>query len=152
MTSTTSRAEQSRPRTLHRATDTVLLPAQLSARGFSAAAIAARVSARRWRRFGRALVLHNGPLRREEAQRASLLNCGPRAVLTSFTAAEVLGLDNWRRDDTHVLVPGGTRIRRVTQLSTRVHYTGDWSAVREARDAVQEPAAALVIAAGSFRA
>lgn len=71
--------------------------------------------------------------------------------MTSFTAAEVLGLTRWRRDDPHVLVPGGTKIRRVPQLSTRVHFASDWSKVASGRLGVHEPGAALVLAAGSFR-
>jgi hypothetical protein len=129
----------------------VLLPAKLRARGFGENAIRAQLRARRWRRFGRAILLHNGALSRAEALRAALLNCGPRAVLTSFTAVEVLGLTRWERDEPHVLVPAGTKIRRVPELDTRVHFTADWSQVTIARRGVQAAAPALVVAAGSFR-
>jgi hypothetical protein len=97
------------------------------------------------------MILHNGALRREEAIRAALLNCGPRAALTSFTAVEVLGLTRWRRDESHVLVPGGTKIRRVAQLSTHVHYVSDWSTVTFARPGVQAAEPALLVAASSSR-
>lgn len=147
----TASAQRSRPRSLYRAADTVLLPSQLDGRGFTPGAVAAQLHARRWRRIGRAVVLHNGPLNRPEIRRAVLLNSGPRALLTSFTAVEAAGLQRWERDETHVLVPAGTRVRRPANLSARVHYAGDWSRVTAARDGVQSPAQALVVAAGSFR-
>lgn len=72
-------ATRSLPRSLHHASETVLLPADLHARGFTNGAIRAQLDARRWRRLGRAFVLHNGALRRDEVLRAAMLNCGPRA-------------------------------------------------------------------------
>lgn len=95
-------------------------------------------------------MLHNGPLQRPEVRRAVLLNGGARAMLTSFTAVEVCGLRRWEREETHVLVPAGTRVRRPANLSVRVHYAGDWSRVAAERVGVQNPAQALIIAAGSF--
>lgn len=146
----TAAATRSRPRTLHRVEHTVATVADLQARGYTEAAIRAQIDARRWRRFGRAVLLHNGAVRRTEAQWLTLLNCGPRALLTAFTAVELLGLNGWQRDMTHVLVPGGTKIRRVPQLSAVVHYAANWSVVRSERDGVHAAAPALVVAAGSM--
>lgn len=146
----TAAARRSLPRTLHRVGDTVATTAQLHARGYTSSAIKAQLSARRWRRFGRAYLLHNGPMRRDEAQWLALGNCGPRAVFTAFTAAELGGLVGWQRDQTHVLVPGGTKVRQVAQLSLRVHYAADWSQVEADDERLHAAASALVAAAGTF--
>jgi hypothetical protein len=98
---------------------------------------------------GRALVLHNGPLHPDELAAVALENCGPRAALTAFTAAQVKGLRGWERDDIHVLVPGGTRICRPPGLQLRVHWTSDWQAERIHGDA-HALESALVIAAATF--
>ena len=47
--------------------------------------IDSRLAARRWQARGRAIILHNGELTREERWRAGVINCGPRAALASFS-------------------------------------------------------------------
>jgi hypothetical protein len=123
----------------------------LLADGVSPDALAAQVAARRWRRFGRAVLLHNGEPSPGERRRLALANAGGRAALAAFTAAEELGLRGWERDVVHVLVPGGTRVRRLPGIPTRVHYTGTWDDVPLMRDRrVQRLAPAVILAASTF--
>ncbi len=139
------------PETLDNEYETVTSPQLLMATGWSEGAIRGQLQARRWQRVGRAVVLHNGPLRVAERRQAALVNCGPRAVLTAFTAAEAHGLAGWTREELHVLVPCGARIRRPAGLKLRVHYTRDWPAVERlpARQ-LHAAAPALALAAGTF--
>lgn len=113
---------------------------------------AAQRAANRWQRVGRAIVLQNGPMTREHQWDIALANAGPRAVLTAFTAAEAWGLAGWERDEVHLLVPGGARIRRIDGLAVRVHRVGDWSALdRHPLRRLHRIAPAFVRAAGTFR-
>jgi hypothetical protein len=130
--------------------DAVTTLATLRTSGWSDAAIRAHLDARRWQRRGRAVVLHNGPLHRDELSRVGLLNCGPRAALTSFTALELRGLRGWERDAVHVLVPGGARICRPPGVRLRIHWTGDWSR-GSTFGGLHAVVPALVLAAASFR-
>ncbi len=144
-------AVRSLPERLDSSHDTVLTAAELRLWGWSAAAIGAQVDARRWQRIGRVIVLHNGPLQPDEQRRVALLTCGPRSVLTAFTAAEEHGLRGWKRDSNHVLVPAGARLRRPRGIALRVHYTGDWTAVATiASRRLHKIAPALLVAAGTF--
>lgn len=104
----------------------VLARAELRERGISSAVERAHLKARRWQQLGRAIVLHNGPITRVEQERAALISCGPRAALTSFTAAARWGLAGWERDEIHVLVPAGTRRPAFPRLV--MHRAVDWSA------------------------
>ncbi|MDT4934175.1 MAG: hypothetical protein QOK11_2067 [Pseudonocardiales bacterium] len=88
----TTPAARSLPDDLDNAYDTVTSSAVLRRAGWSAGAIRAQVDARRWQRFGRAIVLHNGAPERAELWQIALRNSGRQAVLTAFTAAEALGL------------------------------------------------------------
>ena len=130
---------------------TVRSLAQLQRDGWTDSGIRAQVRARRWQRSGRAAVLHNATLSVDERQQVTLLNAGPRAALTSFTALEAWGLANWSREVVHVLVPGGARITRPPGIPIRVHWTGDWPS-REVNPHRQlhRPAEAAVLAASSM--
>jgi hypothetical protein len=100
---------------------------------------------------GRAIVLHNGLLTRPEQRQAALINCGPRAVLTAFTATEELGLQSWEREVVHVLVPGGTHVRRPPGLPLRLHYTADWNELEHyATRRLHRAAPALIVAASTL--
>jgi hypothetical protein len=110
----------------------------------------AQLDARRWQRVGRALVLHNGRVHDDERIRIALINCGPRAVVTAFTAAESCGLTGWHRSAVHVLVPAGARILRPPGLELRVHWTGAWRTTPRSRG-VHALAPALALAAATFR-
>jgi len=123
---------------------------ELTRRGATRSQVTANLAARRWRRCGRAIILHAGPLARPEQWHAALINSGERRVLTSFTAAEFLGLTGWERDATHVLVPHGVSMRRVPELPVVLHPASSWP-VRTARhNRCQELSGALLRAAASF--
>ncbi len=106
---------------------------ELWCRGISDVRIKAQLSALRWRRIGTAIVLHNGPLTPEQARRVATINCGPRAVPTSFTAATAWGLTGWEREEVHVLAPGGTTRPAISGLV--LHRTRDWQSCRHRADA-----------------
>lgn len=147
----TPAAERSRPDDLDNAHDTVRTAAALARAGWSESALRAQLRARRWRRIGHAVLLHNGPPTASERTHIALANCGPRAVLTAFTAAELLGLSGWERSAVHVLVPGGTHIHRVAGLSIRAHYTDRWDPTQQLRARrLHMIAPALVRAAATF--
>lgn len=127
----------------------VLTSAELAERGVSRDRITAQCAAHRWQRWGRAIVLHNGALSRRQQWLVARLNCGPHAVLTSFTAAEAHGLQGWEREVIHVLGPPGAHVLQLPGLRIKLHRTRHWSAV-SAAGVVQSLSAALIIAAGSF--
>lgn len=130
---------------------TVEASAVLAQRGWRSDEVRAQVLAHRWQRFGRAMLLHNAAPDADERRAIALVNCGVAAVLTSFTALEVLGMTGWERPVTHVLVVGGTRVRRVAVAPVRVHYVGDRDLIAAVPGRrVQRCAPALIIAAGSF--
>ncbi len=122
----------------------------LLANGWTSDAVRGHVRANRWQRFGRAVLLHNATPTTEELRTIALVLLGPRVALTSFTSLEEWGLDGWRREPIHVLVPRGARIRR-SDISIRIHYTDRWpsDAIHHGRQ-LHRPAAAAVLAAGSF--
>jgi len=129
--------------------DPVTRVATLVAAGWPDKAIRAQLRARRWQRVGHAIVRHNGPLSRDDHLRVALINQGPRAVATAFTAAELFGLTGWERDEIHVLVPRGARVAQLPGV--RIHYVGRWSAApRHAVRPLHLLAPALVVAAASF--
>lgn len=82
---------------------------QLLADGHSVAHIRAQLDAGRWRRWGYAIALHNGPLTEEQTWFVARAQAGPQALLTGFTATQAFGLVGWSRDVVHVLVPPGAR-------------------------------------------
>lgn len=123
---------------------------QLARAGISAEQRRAQLEAGRWRRAGKATVLHNGPLTRSDQIAVAVINCGPRAIVTSFTAAQLWGLRGWERDEIHVLAPAGTRRPDIPRV--QLHRIGDWSRREQAPGRrIQRVAPALVLAASSFR-
>lgn len=104
---------------------------------------------RRWQRQGLAVVQHNGPLSRDQRRAVALVHGGPQAVLTAFTAAEVLGLDGWERTPTDILVPAGTRPRHGCPVPLTLHYTGS-PALVVGRSRVELLPHALLRAAATF--
>lgn len=129
--------------------DGVASRAELAAVGIAEPQVSAQLAAHRWRRIGIAIVLHNGPLTRQQREAAALINCGPRSALTSFTAAARWGLRGWERDEIHVLAPGGAQPPRLPGIV--LHRTRDWAAadIAESRR-LHRLAPALLIAAASF--
>jgi hypothetical protein len=82
----------------------------------------AQVAARRWRRLNDdVIVLHNGPLTREQARLAVYLSAQHPAALCSLTAAEMCGLHGFETDDVHILIHRGARVLPVPGVSTVVH-------------------------------
>ncbi|HTZ45590.1 MAG TPA: hypothetical protein VMB79_17150 [Jatrophihabitans sp.] len=128
----------------------VYSPSELAARGVTRSRLTANLAADRWQRVGAAVVLHTGPLSRDERWRAALVNCGPRSLLTSFTAAEVLGVAGWNRTEIHVLAPAGASISRRCQLPIVLHRSRRWPVPVAGRRRCHRLADALLMAAGSF--
>lgn len=119
--------------------------------GVTPSEVKARVAAGRWRLCGHAVVLHNGPLTRRQRWDAALINVGPRAMLTAFTAAERGGLTGWDRDQVHVLAPMGTAPVRLPGLEVIVHRTRRWTlAAAPGVFRCQAMPSALVMAAVTF--
>lgn len=123
---------------------------ELTQAGVTRSAIAANLAARRWRRCGRAIVLHAGPPTSHQRWRAALITCGPGTMLTAFTAAEFAGLTGWQRQRIHVLGPPGARDPRPTELPIRLHRTADWPVPPWRGTRCQPPADALLVAAATF--
>jgi hypothetical protein len=122
---------------------------QLAVVGVSEKRIAAQLAASRWRRIGTAIVLHNGSLTTAQREEVAVINCGPRAVLTSFSAAARWGLHGWERPEIHVLAPGGTV--RPPLPGVILHRTRDWQrADVVAGRLLHRLGPALVLAAASF--
>jgi hypothetical protein len=124
---------------------------ELTRLGVSTSQVQANLHARRWQRVGTAIVLHAGPLNGDQQALAACFNCGPRAVLTAFTAATLYGLRNWSRPAVHVLVPAGTRAPRCAGLMVTVHRAACWSQVPRHRNRpLHELAPALLVAGATF--
>lgn len=128
--------------------------AQLRDRGITAHHIEAQVRAGRWRRVGPAVLLHNGPVTVAQRRRLCLINCGPRSVLTSFTAAEDWGLKRSERSEVHVLVAAGAQLPKSDHPLLRglvIHRVRDWHDVEFAWPRpLHALAPALIRAASSF--
>ncbi|MGI8678166.1 MAG: DUF559 domain-containing protein [Jatrophihabitans sp.] len=120
--------------------------------GCTDSAIRADVSGRRWQRFDRAVVLHNDTPVGFDRHRIALLNAGPNAVFTAFTAAELFGLEGWEREVTHLLVPGGTHVPRLPGLPVRIHFTASWNRREhlQVRD-LHRAAPSIALAAATFK-
>lgn len=132
--------------------DRVTTRAGLRARDCTPSRIRAQLAAQRWQQIGRAIVLHDGPMTTEDRWHVALANLGPTAVLTAFTAAEVVGLEGWERSEVHVLVPRGARSYTAPEIEVRLHRAADWGAVdRHPIRPLHRIAPALVRAASEFR-
>ncbi len=130
----------------------VLSRAGLAHLGIDYERIRAQLAAHRWQRCGLAIVLHNGPLSAQQRWSSALINVGPRSMLAAFTAAQYLGLRGWERDEIHVLAAVGVAKPVVPALPIRLHRSRYWAPVSD-RIALrcQAPAAAAVLAAGTFK-
>jgi len=125
--------------------------ADLTALGCTRSEAQARLAAGRWRKIGKAVVTHNGELTREQRWRVGLINCGPRAVLSSFSAAEALGLTGWSREETHVLAPAGVARPHLPGQPLVLHRTTRLDPNQlMGRLRCHRIAPALVLAAASF--
>jgi hypothetical protein len=134
-------------------TDTRLVStwAGLQRRGYSVGRIRAQLDAGRWRRWGFAIVMHNGPLTQRQQWMVARAHAGPAAVLTAFTAAQFHGLSGWERQAVNVLTTRGSRIVSGCPVRMIVHRVYRWDQVRLARRMpVHACADALLVAARSF--
>ncbi|MGH8861798.1 MAG: hypothetical protein ACRDVG_11290 [Jatrophihabitantaceae bacterium] len=125
--------------------------ARLQARGVSPSRIRAQLTAGRWRRWGFAIALHNGPLTRQQRWYVARAHGGKSALLTGFIAAEAYGLTGWEREKVDILV----RLDRSGATGSPVplarHRVRDWTRVRRhPQFAVHVLADALLVAAASF--
>lgn len=94
---------------LRRSQCDVLLRRQLSAAGVGHDAVARHVVARRWQLLGpRIVVLHNGPLTRDQALWAAVLNSG--GALAAATAASEQGLRGFEDEAIHIVVGRNGRV------------------------------------------
>lgn len=125
--------------------------ARLLAAGVSPARVRAQLAAGRWRRWGFAIALHNGPLTRQQTWYVARAHGGPGALLTAFTAAEAYGLVGWERGETHVLQRLGSHGASGCPTAVARHRVRDWRRVRRHRDyAIHALQQALLVAAASF--
>lgn len=124
----------------------------LRARGVSADRTRGHLDARRWRRWGAAIALHNGPLSTEQRWAVARIHGGRQALLTGFTVAEALGLRGWHRDEVDLLLPLGARVSTRSPVPLRAHRVRDWDRVRRigARSPMHYRADALLVAAATF--
>lgn len=119
--------------------------------GCTVAAIRSQLDARRWQRCGHAIVLHNGPLSRQEKWHVARVHSGPGALLTAFTAAEAYGLRGWERERVHTLTRLGSHVSTRSPVPAQAHRVRDWATVRRTRAAqVHVLAPALLVAAATF--
>jgi very-short-patch-repair endonuclease len=76
------------------------------------ATVAALVRAERWQTLYRGVyAAYTGPPSRQSALWAAVRRCGPDAVLSHLTAAELDGLADARREVVHVTIPAHVRVR-----------------------------------------
>lgn len=118
--------------------------------GVSPARIRAQFAAQRWRRWGYAIALHNGPLTRQQRWFVARMHGGTRALLTGFTAAEAYGLRGWEREPCDVLQLSGHGSPRcpVPIVRHRVRCTD--GVLRHRRYPLHAPPQALLVASASF--
>lgn len=89
----------------------VLARGQLARLGVTRHRIRSELRARRWRLVGpRVVVLHRGPLTREQRWWIAVLHAGPGSALAGLSAAAAGGLTGWDRPEVHVVVPKGRRV------------------------------------------
>jgi hypothetical protein len=125
---------------------------RLRAAGHTPAHIRAELAAGRWRRYGYAIVLHNGPLSRDQRWQVALTHAGPQALFTGITALTGYGLRGWERDEVDVLVPQGARVLNCP-FPLRVRRTRDWQRVpRDLSRPIHARPHAVLCAAAGFRA
>lgn len=120
------------PRTLATLTERqygVLTRQQLGAAGFTETRIRHAVEARRWRTFGRrVVVLHNAPLTTRQREWIAVLLPDKPAALAGLSAAAASGLRGFEPDTVHILVPHDTQVRVppwVTLHESRRFRAGD---------------------------
>ena len=101
---------------------------QLCAAGLSRHAIDAQLAARRWRALSAAVILmHNGPLTRQQERAAAVLAAEGPVALAARTAAETDGLVGWETDVIHIVVPRGAKVNEISEIPLKVHESRRFS-------------------------
>jgi hypothetical protein len=104
---------------LSRRTHDVMTRRQLTACGVGHDAVARQITARRWQVLGpRIVVLHNGPLTRDQRLWAGVLNSG--GALAGPTAAAEHGLTGFDDERVHIVVPPNRRVPAVPGVVVHV--------------------------------
>ncbi len=100
----------------------VVSAAQLQEAGFTRNGLSSRVRTGRWQRLHRGVyATFSGEPGREATLWAAILACGPGAMLSYQTGAEVAGLTDKRGWLVHVTVPGDRRVAPIRRLV--IHYS-----------------------------
>ncbi|HVX43746.1 MAG TPA: DUF559 domain-containing protein [Mycobacteriales bacterium] len=110
------------PEEVGRTTDNVVSISDLRAAGMRLRTIERRVKTGRWQRvLPGVVVLHSGPLTRQQWRRSALAYGGPTAVLSHYTAALLHGLRVTRREQVEATIAHGLT-RRSTD-AVRFHQS-----------------------------
>ncbi|QBX54540.1 hypothetical protein EXE58_03010 [Nocardioides seonyuensis] len=105
----------------------VVTRAQLSRAGLSPAAIAANITANRWRPLGvHSIVLHCGPLDERAKHWSAVLEAGPRAYVDGASSLVLGGLKHFDATPLRVTVPRGARVRH-RGASVDIRQTRRWN-------------------------
>jgi hypothetical protein len=100
---------------------------QLYAGGITRHEVRANVEAGRWQFIGRqSLLLHGGPVLRENLEWAAVFEAGRRAFLDGASSLIAGGLKKFDVERIRVSVPRGARVRRVRGIDVR--QTRRWAA------------------------
>jgi hypothetical protein len=95
---------------------------QLSDRGLPGYVVESMLAASRWRSQGTlVIVMHNGPLAREQTLWTAVLNAGSLAALAARTAAGAQGLEGWPADCVEIVVPRGCTVPAGLAFPVKVH-------------------------------
>jgi hypothetical protein len=90
----------------------VITRRQLSAMGFSSAAVEANIAAARWQALGvHCIAVHTGSFTDMARYWSAVLEAGPRAYVDGGSALVLAGLRNYHVDAIRVTVPRGARVR-----------------------------------------
>jgi hypothetical protein len=110
---------------------------QMSIAGFTAHDIETAARARRWRKFGRnVVVLQNAPLTAAQREWVAVLLPGKPAALAGLSAASAAGLRGFEPDRVHVLVEHATEVR--VPAWVKLHESRRFSAM-DINDAASPP-------------
>jgi hypothetical protein len=128
----------------------VLTIAGLARAGWSRQDVRTHLQSHRWQRIGRAVIRQSEALSVAQRCQAALLNAGPRAAVTSFTALQVRGLTGWERPSVYLVVARGSRVIATRELGVIVLVQQVWRPDQIDRHRCHHAQFAAVLAARSF--
>jgi hypothetical protein len=128
----------------------VLTIAGLARAGWSRQDVRTHLQSRVWQRIGRAVIRQSEALSVAQRCQAALLNAGPRAALSSFTALQVRGLTGWQRPSIYLVVARGSRVIATRELDVVVLVQQVWRPEQIDRHRCHQAQFAAVLAARSF--